>query len=160
MKIITCIVAFTCLSMSAQAGDKVYKWVAEDGTVIYSDVPPPGDIAEELELPEQPEPTAPSPSTQRQLQRQAEQIDKRIEQRIAKRDAVLKELDEVRAQIARLKQALDEGKEPQPGEIQRLVGGGTRLKPSYFERIERQEKELAALEQRISGLLDELQQLR
>jgi len=165
-KIIICVVAGLVCIAQAEAADKVYKWQAEDGSVIFSDTPPPGVKAEELEMPEQTIPSTPSQNQnqnqnqRQQLLRQSEQIDKRIDQRRGKREKALKELGEVRAQIARVKQTLEQGREPGPGEIQHLAGGGTRLAPAYFERIQQQEKEIASLEKRVSELLGELQALR
>ena len=148
-------------SCQAVAADKVYKWQAEDGTVIFSDTPPPGKVVEELELPAAPVPTSRAPrQQQQQLLQQSQQISNRVEQRIAQREALQRELDETREKIAQARKELEQGKEPREGERQHLAGGGSRLSPEYFKRIEQQEKEIELMEQRASELLDELRALR
>ena len=42
------------LARSGTAAGKIYKWVDENGKVHYSDSPPPGDTARQVELPPQP----------------------------------------------------------------------------------------------------------
>lgn len=149
-------------SCQLSAADKVYKWQAEDGTIVFSDTPPPDTVVEELELPQAPAPTAtaPGPSYQQQLMRQSEQISRRADQRRARRDALQRELDETRDKITQAREELEQGKEPKEGERQHLAGGGSRLSDDYFKRLERQENEIERLEQRASELLDALRALR
>ena len=149
-------------SCQLSAADKVYKWQAEDGTMMFSDTPPPEMAVEELELPNAPIPTttAPGSSYQKQLMRQSEQISRRADQRRQRRDALQRELDEMRDKIARAREELEQGREPKEGERQHLAGGGSRLSDDYFKRLEQQESEIKRLEQRASELLDELRALR
>lgn len=158
--LVICMMIGLCCAAQCGADDKIYKWRAADGSIIFSDTPPPGNQAEELELPE---PTVVSPVPQNQQQdllRQSEALDKRIEERINKRDEVIKKLAETREQLAQAKEALEQGREPLPGERQHMASGGTRLKQAYFARIEQQEKAIKELEKQISALQDELQTLR
>ena len=148
-------------SCQLSAADKVYKWQAEDGTVVFSDTPPPDTVVEELDLPQAPAPTTGSGNRyQQQLMRQSEQISRRADQRRARRDALQRELDKTRDKIAQAREELEQGKEPKEGERQHLSGGGSRLSDDYFKRLERQENEIERLEQRASELLDELRALR
>lgn len=157
------ITAMLILALNAPvlAGDKVYRWVNEEGTVMFSDTPPPGREAEEINLPDLPTNTLETPARERrELLRQSEQIERKIERRQATRAALQQELTETREALQQARQALAQNREPRPDERRALAGGGTRLLPSYFDRIERQEAEIERLEQRINELEQSLGALR
>ena len=65
------IIALALITLSASAFGKIYKWVDENGKVHYSDSPPPGDTAKQVELPPQP--------SEESLQRGREEIARRIQ---------------------------------------------------------------------------------
>jgi DNA repair exonuclease SbcCD ATPase subunit len=145
----------------AVAAEKVYKWRNEEGTVIFSDTPPPGREVEEINLPELSGTTLETPPQERrQLLRKSDQIGEAIELRQETRQALQQELEQTREKLEQARRALEQGKEPKPDERRGLVGGGTRLLPSYFNRIERQKQEIQRLEQRIAELEQQLGSLR
>ena len=73
---------FLLLILTSHAGDseaQVYKWVDENGTVHFSDLPPPGDPAEEVELARQP--------SEQSLQQAREDAARRLQNQRADSDA-------------------------------------------------------------------------
>lgn len=142
------------------AQDKVYRWQAEDGTIMFSDTPPADVDTENLELQQIPPTNTASPVSEQNMQQSADQAGERIDQRQQSRQAVQGELDATRTRLEQARSELEMGRQPQPGERQGKAGGGSRLSQSYFERIERQENEVKQLEQRTSELQQQLQSLR
>ncbi len=73
---------FLLLILTSHAGDseaQVYKWVDENGTVHFSDLPPPGDPAEQVELARQP--------SEQSLQQAREDAARRLQNQRADSDA-------------------------------------------------------------------------
>jgi hypothetical protein len=161
----TCIATAIILlvfSAPAWSADKIYKWRTEDGSIVYSDSPPEGVNAQEVQLPESTTPpTAPPPDAARErMLRKSQEIGEKVEQRAQRREALLKELNELNDKIAQALQAMKDGQAPREGETQHLAGGKTKLAPAYFKRLEEQKKALEAMQKRRSELEAELQTLR
>jgi peptidoglycan hydrolase CwlO-like protein len=153
---------FLLWSAPLLAADKVYKWRNEEGTVIFSDTPPPpGQQAEEIDLPALPTNTLQAPSQQRQqLLRKSRQIDNKLERQQQQRQALQDSLAQARKELEQARQAVEHAKEPKPGDRRATVGGGSRLLPEYFARIKQREEEVKRLEQHISDLEQQLNSLR
>ena len=69
IKLIVCLLPLILVADLAVA--EIYKWVDDSGNVHYSDSPPPGDSADEVQLAPEPDPQA--------LQQAREDLDRRIQ---------------------------------------------------------------------------------
>jgi len=144
-------------SVSVQAQESVYRWQDADGTIHFSDEPPPDSVGgvHKMEVPK-PEPTqsvTPSPTT-------SQTGDSLAKQRMAQRKALRQELDQLEQELEAARQAHQAGKAPKEGERQGIAGGRTKLSDAYFERLEREANEIKAMEKRISEIRAELLRLR
>lgn len=130
----------------------VSKYVYPDGRVVYSDQPVPGARrAGTLELP-------PAPSAEQvEAARKRAGDEKRIREELLRRlDARRKELDAAEQRVSGARKALTEaesalerGREPLPGEMVGVAGGGVRPSEAYANRqaelqrnVEKARKEL------------------
>ncbi len=144
----------------AMAQEKVYRWQAEDGTIMFSDTPPADVDKKNLELQSIPPTNTTSPSAEQNMQQSVDQAGERIDQRQQSRQALQNELNDTNARLEQARSELEANRQPQPGERQGSAGGGSRLTQSYFERIERQENEIKQLEGRATELQQQLRTLR
>ena len=123
---------------AARAADttKVYAWRSADGTVTYAQVPPPpgtpGVTSEEIDT------RSFTPAQTAAVKAQLAGIDaaeladaQRFRRQLSAADRAVAEA--VRA-LGRAEQAFRQGRAPLPGERVGNAGGGSRLRPSYFER--------------------------
>src|ERR1017187_2901967 len=139
-----------CVSTSLMA-ETLYKSTDSSGRVIYSDKPVPGAVEIEGARSEliNPENAARIEEERKELRRQEEEF----QQRERERERALDEADaEVIAAIDALKEAQrrrEAGVEPLPGERMGDASGGTRLAPSYFERLQALDREVSAGQQRL-----------
>ena len=129
----------------------VRKFITPDGRTIYSDTPIPGarEVGE-VAPPRQVDPEArgeADDTARRQAERAAE-ADRRLEDAAERRERI--RAAEQRLEDAR--RALENGKEPLPGERKGTAGGASRLTNAYFQR--QQENERAVVE--AQKKLDEL----
>jgi hypothetical protein len=147
----------------------IYKVEMPDGTILFTDAPPPGaKILEERETKSTPARPAPPPrstgvatgSTDAPPVRVLpspgrETVTTRVERRIPRN------LDEAQAEIADaerdltvLRRKLEVGREPLPGERLGTAKGGSRLAPAYEARIASLEREVALAEDRLRRAYD------
>jgi 7-keto-8-aminopelargonate synthetase-like enzyme len=149
-----------CLSFVCVAGDsekKAYRWIADDGSVMFSTAPPPPDAkAEEFELRDADTVIKQDKADRQRLLNQSESQTHRAQNRREQRKKIKQEIAVVKVELTEARKEIDEGKEPRPGETQHLAGGGTKLSPVYFKRLEKQEKKVEALEKRLDELDEEL----
>lgn len=132
--------------------DRIYRWVAEDGSVTFSSQPPPAGIkSETMDVPTPQQVIVQDPEVlQRQLQ-QSEALGRALDAQRQQREQGQQDLNAAEAELRAAEQALEAGREPQAGEVQR-VATGTRLLPSYFERIKQLEAAVAEAKQRVESL--------
>lgn len=144
--------ASVCLMATSFAGAQaIKKYITPDGRVIYSDVPIEG--AKEVRRIE------PAPEIEPELREEAEDTARRQSERAGEavqrsQDAIARqeEIRQAERRLADAKSALENGKEPLPGERIGTAGGASRLTEAYFERqaaneraVENAQKELDAV---------------
>lgn len=153
-------VAAICLAIApAIAAATIYKVQMPDGTILFTDAPPPnGKILEERasqstpRLPakaapppaagvERPIPVLPSPAP-RSGAAAAPAAPLNL-------DAANAEVTAAERELAVARRKLEVGREPQPGERLGTAKGGSRLSPEYESRIGELEREVAAAETRV-----------
>lgn len=132
--------------------ERIYRWVAEDGSVTFSSQPPPAGIkGETMAVPTPQQVIVQDPAVlQRQLQ-QSESLGRALDAQRQQREQRQQELSAAEAELRAAEQALAAGREPQAGEVQRIPTG-TRLLPGYAERIKQLEAAVAAAKQRVESL--------
>lgn len=147
-------IALIAATPSSGATEKLYKWQAEDGSVVYSDQPPltKGYMAKELSMPV-PVPIQTVPVREGKS-------DGLAKQRILQRKQLQQKLTSASEELSRLKEAYEAGKSPREGETQRIAVGRTKLSPAYFDRLKKEELQVELLESTISELRGKLQGLR
>lgn len=145
---------------TAGAADTVYKWRAEDGSVVFSDELPESKSgqAETVELREPDFIGEPSSSVAPQAP--VKLPESLATQRMQQRETLQQQLAQYSDELASAKQAYEDGKTPREGEIQRLAGGRTKLSQAYFDRLKQEEQQLEFLEAKISEIHEALQKLR
>ncbi|MBI3771868.1 MAG: DUF4124 domain-containing protein [Gammaproteobacteria bacterium] len=149
--LMVCLVCSATTVVSAEEA-RIYRWVAEDGSVTFSSQPPPAGIkGEAMDVPTPQQVIVQDPAVlQRQLQR-SEALGQALDAQRQQREQSQLELNEAEEALRAAEQALAAGHEPQAGEVQR-ISTGTRLLPSYFERIKQLEAAVAAAKQRVEDL--------
>jgi hypothetical protein len=143
--------------------ETLYKSTDSGGRVSYSDKPLPGAAKVELlrvEPVADPENAARIEAERDALRRQAEES----QQRARERDRAL---DKAHAEVLAAFEALKEAQrrreaaaEPLPGERMGRVGGGSRLAPSYFKRLQALDREVGAAQQRLEQAYGRRNELR
>jgi hypothetical protein len=135
-------------------GATIYKVQLEDGSILFTDSPPPGSkILQEREVqgtsrPAPPRSVAGTPTPPRA----ATGIPPGSTVTPLKGPSIEAATAEVAAaerELAVARRKLELGREPLPGERLGLKGGGTRLSPEYESRVGELEKEVAAAEARL-----------
>ncbi len=163
MRKFICLALFLC-SPSLFAGT-VYQWVSKDGSVIYSDEPPPGVEAKEITIPDQQVQPSASPRGRVDEQRRQKLIDssreinRQTDSRIEQRKVLQKKLREAREELKAAEQALVEGEAPKGGERIANVGGGTRLAPAYHQRLVSLKADVQRAEEKVKALRKQLRDL-
>lgn len=138
----------------ARAADdaRIYRWIGEDGSVTFSSQPPPPGIkGQQIDMPTPRQVIVQDPAVlQKQLQ-QSESLGQELDAKRQAREQLQRDVTAAEADVAAAEQALESGREPQAGEVQRIATG-TRLLPAYFERIKQLEAAVAAAKQRLDTL--------
>ena len=128
----------------------IYKVQTSDGSILFTDTPPPGSkVLEERSAKATPRPataTAARPAVTPSVAPIAGAVPRSQGSSL---EATMQELasDEAAVQVA--KRRLELGREPLPGERRGLAGGGSRLTPEYEARIAGLEREVADAEARL-----------
>ncbi|MGB5570954.1 MAG: DUF4124 domain-containing protein [Sedimenticolaceae bacterium] len=135
-----CCVLTLGISLQSMAAEQVFESIDDKGNVTFSDsVPADAVVAEPITITPAPAPNAdlePSLSRDNAAARSAEdsrnQRQRAMEQQ---RAAAQKRVEAAEANLA-------EAKEFREGDRQGMAGGGSRIKPEYFQRVEAAEQEL------------------
>lgn len=146
-------VALPCLAVS----QTIYKVQMPDGSVMFTDTPPPdAKILEQREgrsPARQASSPAPAPTVPAaQVPAQGIGFDGQPLQPVRKSsalDAAIAEVNEAERALQLAKRKLELGREPKEGERLGLKGGGSRLTPEYEARIEGLERDVANAELRL-----------
>ena len=145
--------ASICLIATGFAGAQaIKKFVTPDGRVIYSDVPIEGarevgrlDPAPEVE----PEVRREAEAAGRRRGEQAESAVQRSQVTIARQEKIR----QAERRLADAKAALENGKEPLPGERRGTAGGASRLTEAYFQRQESNERAVEKAQKDLDAVL-------
>ncbi|HLX23142.1 MAG TPA: DUF4124 domain-containing protein [Usitatibacter sp.] len=135
--------------------DEIYKSVAKDGSVTYSQAPQPGARNTVVDI------QVLSPETRRAaliLQRKLEGADLAMNDAFEKRERAWRDADiEIRDATEKLQieeSTLDSGREPRGDEWVGNLGGGARLSEAYFERLKALEDRVAQARARLDRAYD------
>jgi len=164
MRLLTVAIFAALLCAGAAAQDKIYKVRLPDGRIMFTDRPPPGaKIISEREVEPQP-PAAPASSASREgqgsLQQQATEADARLRERAAEVDKAYAAMQGAERELEAAKQALEQGRAPQPGEMISTARGRVRQGPAYQDRIADLEKAVATAEQKLARAREDLNAVR
>jgi hypothetical protein len=137
------------------AAQSIYKVQTPDGSILFTDAPPPGSkVLEERSAKPTPKPPANASSAPaRPIALPAATPDPNAMPAAPRANALEAATQEIAAaetavQVA--KRRLELGREPLPGERLGLAGGGTRLSPDYEARIAGLEREVSDAEARLA----------
>jgi hypothetical protein len=155
MRTLILAIAAALLCTGAAAQDKIYKVRLPDGRILFTDRPPAG--AQILSEREVPPPPADAPARPGQgdagsasLQKQAAEADARMRERSAEIDRSYTAVQAAERELEQAKQALEQGRAPQAGEMISTARGRVHYGPAYHERIAGLEKAVAAAEQNLA----------
>lgn len=142
---------------SAVAAQTIYKVETPDGTILFTDSPPPGSkVLEERAGKPAVKPAATSNAStapSRPIILPGTGPDPsmpRVMPKTNSLDAATQEISAAETALQVAKRRLELGREPLPGERLGLAGGGTRLSPEYEVRIAGLEREVADAEARVA----------
>ncbi len=138
-----CCVLTLGISLQSMAAEQVFESIDDKGNVTFSDsVPADAVVAEPITITPAPAPNAdlePRLGSDNAAARSAEdsqnQRRRAMEQQRAAAAAAQKRVEAAEANLA-------EAKEFREGDRQGMAGGGSRIKPEYFQRVEAAEQEL------------------
>ena len=160
--IVALLAAVLCAGAAAQ--DRIYKVRLPDGRILFTDRPPPGGkILSEREVPP---PPADAPARPGQgdavtpLQRQASEAESRLRERAADVDRAFAAVQAAERELDAARQALEQGRAPQAGEMIATARGRVQYGPAYRDRVLELEKAVAAAEQKLAKARDDLNAVR
>ena len=130
----------------------IYKVLMPDGSVLFTDAPPPGSkVLEEREAKSTPKVPAralrPTPAGVPGTSGEMPATSVAAKERAV--DAAMKEIAAAESDLQAARRKLELGREPLPGERLGLAGGGSRLSPEYEARIAGLEHDVATAEARV-----------
>ncbi|MCU7920142.1 MAG: DUF4124 domain-containing protein [Candidatus Thiodiazotropha sp. (ex Epidulcina cf. delphinae)] len=135
------------LPLLVQAGE-VYRSVDAEGNVTYTDKPSSADSAvERIELPPGPSAESVRDTVERNsaIRKAMEEAqEKRLEQRASREERMAK----ARKALDEAEEKLKQTKEIGEDDRQTFVGGKSRIRPEYFERVQKAKDELEAARKR------------
>jgi hypothetical protein len=148
----TILLASACLLTLAPLShaESVYKSVDADGNITYSSTPPAeavDTVPVKLDQDVSAERKQQAAKLERQLEQSAKSATKDVERRRTKQAS---KIDQSEQSVERAKQALEQARIQQTDDWQGKAGGGRRLKPSYFERVEKAQAAVEAAEDDLS----------
>ena len=163
MRLLTFAILAALLSAGAAAQDKIYKVRLPDGRILFTDRPPPGaKIISEREMPPPPE-AAPRPGqgdAVTPLQRQAADAESRLRERAAEVDRAFAAVQSAERELEQARQALEQGRAPQPGEMIGTARGRVQPSPAYRDRIAGLENAIVVAEQKLAKARQDLNAAR
>jgi hypothetical protein len=144
------------------AAQTIYKVEMPDGSILFTDAPPPGaKVLEEREATSSPRPaprTSSMPPGTSASPAPGFGPDGMPIATAARKpsalDSAISEVNEAERALAVAKQKLEQGREPLPGERLGLKGGGSRLTPEYQARVAALERDVATAEARLKRAYD------
>lgn len=160
--IVATLAALLCAGAAAQ--DKIYQVRLPDGRILFTDRPPPGaKIISEREVPP-PSPDDPVRSSQGEAatpsQRQVTDAESRLRERSEQVDRAFAAVQGAERELEQAKQALEQGRAPQAGEMIATARGRVRQGPAYQDRVAELEKAVATAEQKLARARDDLNAVR
>jgi hypothetical protein len=160
--IVATLSALLCAGAAAQ--DRIYKVRLPDGRILFTDRPPPGaTIVSEQEVPP---PAADAPARTGQgdavtpLQQQGAAAQSRLLERAADVDRAFAAVQSAERELQQARQALEQGRAPQPGEMIGTARGRVRQSPAFEERVAGLERAVAEAEQKLARAREELNAVR
>ncbi len=168
LALLVTLLAVLSAAMSAAAADTtIYKVRLKDGSIAFTDRPPPdATILEKREFdsaPAAPAAAAPAPATSRpspapamnRPSPSAAEVDARLKQRAeeqGRKDAAVADAERA---LAQAKDDLEKGRDPREGDIMGTARKGfVRHSPAYEERVRALEKAVADAEARLAAARD------
>jgi hypothetical protein len=133
-------------SLSAE-GQRVFKYVMPDGSIVYSDKAIPGGRLEGEIAPPPAPATEPRAASVPNLQ--GSEVDKRIAARRAALERAISELDAANAALAEAQHRLEAERAPLPEELRGRVGGPMGLGEQYESRQASNERAVAEARARV-----------
>jgi hypothetical protein len=133
---------------------EIYRHVDKDGRVTYSDIPPAkAGVPATIQVPQHPGVSEEDLARERaardaRLREIGAELGTRREEQATRHEQIAA----ARQDVERHRAALEQGRAPQPGERLGTAAGGSRLSPSYFERIAKLEGALAEAEAKLNAL--------
>lgn len=134
-----------CLFAAGASADVIYKVRLKDGSIVFTDRPPPGaTVLEKREF----EAAPPSPTTRR-LDGAA--VDERLRKRAAENEKNEAAVADAERALAEARTNLEKGREPREGDfIGTARRGFVRQSPAFEERVQALEKAVADAEARLA----------
>ncbi len=159
LSVVIIVISFHVYYLVAHSETKVYKYVDENGKVVYTSNPP--NNSNNIEVIEVNEANTIPPlqikAKQNEIKQQHDSVTNRIKERMSDREERTAEIKEARLEVTKKKEALEKGKTPQAGErlgtIGALTGNKTRLSQKYHDRVSLLEKELETAEDKLKEVL-------
>jgi len=160
--VVAILAAALCAGAAAQ--EKIYKVRLPDGRILFTDRPPAGaKIVSEIEVPPPP-PESPAVSASREgrgsAEQQAANAEARLRERAGDVDRAFANVQAAERELQAARQALEQGRAPQPGEMIATAQGRVRQSPAYLDRIAGLEKDVAAAEQKLARAREEMNAVR
>lgn len=135
---------------------EVFRWQDERGAVHYGDLPPPGATVERRFDPRETGSTVATDLEPRAIEAARERARHRSEALARAHQALI----DAQADYAGARARRERGLEPLPGERLGTVGGGSRLAPSYFDRIDALDQAVAQARARLDEAIANRNALR
>jgi hypothetical protein len=135
-----------CLFAAGASADVIYKVRLKDGSIAFTDRPPPGaTVLEKREF----EAAPPSSATTRKFDGAA--VDERLRKRAAENEKNIAAVADAERALAEARTNLEKGREPREGDfIGTARRGFVRQSPAFEERVQALEKAVADAEARLA----------
>ncbi|MET0067158.1 MAG: DUF4124 domain-containing protein [Candidatus Thiodiazotropha sp.] len=144
-------IALILIPLVVSAGE-VYRTVDDEGNVTYTDAPPGGGVeTQRVEIHE-----GPSQESLRHTQERNQAIRKAMEEardkRLEKEATRQEKLDVAQQAVDQAEKNLERVQEMGEDDRETVVGGRSRIRPEYFERVKKAEDELKAARERLKDV--------
>ena len=149
------LIAIVCVLPCLAVAQSIYKVQLPDGSIMFTDTPPPGaKVLEEREAKSAPRPatrtTTPTTAARQPMPGPLGEPAPAVAPKARPIDAAIQEIEAAERAVQVAKRRLELGREPLPGERLGLAGGGSRLSPDYEARVAGLEREVADAESRLT----------
>lgn len=143
------------LPLDSANAQTMYKYVDKDGKVTYSDKPPkPGEKAEAVVASKEANTVKLDTKANTGKDQKFSDVKARGDARMTERDRLQKSVDDAEKELERAKKALENGRDPQPGEqiiiVRKQGGNSVQRSEAYYARIDRLEKAVKQAEEGLS----------